>query len=126
MLESGGVVQICVNDTKYLICNSGWDYRDSSVICQYLGYSPMGINQHHFKFTSNFKFCVFYTHVSTFSQELLLCITYILVHLFTSAFLPFITLPAVELSLVFLNVIMRFFNMVTAITILLEYFVQVT
>ena len=40
----GGVVQICVNDTKYLVCDNGWDYRDSSVFCQYIGYSPNGMN----------------------------------------------------------------------------------
>ena len=43
-IASGGVVQFCLNNTKYLVCDYGWDYRDSSVLCQYLGYSPNGMN----------------------------------------------------------------------------------
>ena len=125
-IPSGGVVQICVNNTKYLVCDSGWDYRDSSVICQNLGYSPTGMNQCHYKLSSNFSIYVLCTHVCLFPQELLLCMTSILVHLFTPASLSFVTLPAVELSLVSLNVIMRFLNMATAITIMLEFPVQVT
>ena len=40
---SGGTIQLCVNQTRYLICDDGWDFFSASILCQSLGYSPYGI-----------------------------------------------------------------------------------
>ena len=39
---SGGVVQLCFDDKKYLVCDNGWDFTDAKVLCQSVGYSPYG------------------------------------------------------------------------------------
>ena len=39
---SGGVVQLCFDNKKFLLCDYGWDFVDARVLCQSLGYSPYG------------------------------------------------------------------------------------
>ena len=37
-----GVVDVCLNNTWYTICDSNWTKKEASVVCSQLGYSPYG------------------------------------------------------------------------------------
>ena len=39
---SGGVVRLCFDNKPFLVCDNGWDFADSRVLCQSVGYSPYG------------------------------------------------------------------------------------
>ena len=56
---SGGVVQMCVNQTRHLICDDGWDVFSASALCQTLGYSPYGTMPHsNYHSASTVLYCV--------------------------------------------------------------------
>ena len=39
---TSGLVTICVNGVRNLICDSNWDFASARVTCDSLGYSPIG------------------------------------------------------------------------------------
>lgn len=69
---SGGVVQLCVNQTRYLVCDDGWDFLSARILCQTLGYSPYGIIAYseHSNFAPHCAFCVSTGAVALFNQAL--------------------------------------------------------
>ena len=44
ILTRDGILRICLNKTQGTICDNSWGYRDASVACNALGYSPYGKN----------------------------------------------------------------------------------
>ena len=44
ILTKDGILRICLNKTQGTICDNSWGYRDASVACNALGYSPYGKN----------------------------------------------------------------------------------
>ena len=45
LVSSGGfgVVSVCVNETRTVLCDSTWDRLDARVVCQQLGFSEYGM-----------------------------------------------------------------------------------
>ena len=39
---TSGIVTICINGVRSLICDSNWDFVSAGIACEYLGYSPYG------------------------------------------------------------------------------------
>ena len=39
---TSGLVSICVNGVRSLICDSNWDFISARIVCESLGYSPYG------------------------------------------------------------------------------------
>ena len=37
-----GTVQVCVNGVWGTVCSNGWDSRDAAVVCNQLGFQPLG------------------------------------------------------------------------------------
>ena len=44
LVSSGGygVVSVCVNQTRTVLCDNSWDSLDAKVVCQQLGFSEYG------------------------------------------------------------------------------------
>ena len=38
-----GVVSVCVNQTRTVLCDNSWDSLDAKVVCQQLGFSEYGL-----------------------------------------------------------------------------------
>ncbi len=42
-----GRVEICIGGWYGTICDDSWSYKEASVVCRQLGYSPNGRQLHH-------------------------------------------------------------------------------
>lgn len=45
--DLSGRVEICIGGRYGTICDNSWSYKEASVVCRQLGYSPNGMRLHH-------------------------------------------------------------------------------
>ena len=46
---SSGIIRLCVNRERGVVCDQGWDYADASVACRQAGYSQYGMLPPHIR-----------------------------------------------------------------------------